>query len=114
MIPRAATALVALAAALVLSACGNGAGGGGRATLWVTRDQGAQVLLVRTVPAGLTVVQALEREAKVETRYGGRYVQSIQGIEGSLSARRDWFWFVNGIEGDRSGGEYRLHPGDIA
>jgi hypothetical protein len=113
MTAKAATALVALAAALLLAGCG-GSGGRGTATLWVTRDEGTRVMLVRTVPAGLTVVQALEREAKVETRFGGRYVQSIEGIAGSLSARRDWFWFVDGIEGDRSAAEYRLRPGEVA
>ena len=35
------------------------------------------------------------------TRYGGRFLQSIDGIYGSLTGQRDWFFFVNGIEGDR-------------
>ncbi len=98
---------------VVVAGCGGTATGKGRATLWVTRDRGAHVLLVRSVPAGLTAMQALDREARIETRYGGRYVQSIQGIEGSLSGQSDWFYFVNGIEGDRSAAEYRLHPGDV-
>jgi hypothetical protein len=71
------------------------------------------VLLVRDVPAGLTAMQALDREADVETRYGGRYVQSIEGLEGDIGARRDWFYFVNGIEADRSATEYRLRDGEI-
>jgi len=84
-----------------------------RRTLWVTRDRGAQVLLVRRVPAGLTAMQALDRVADIHTSYGGRYVQSIDGVDGSLSAQRDWFYFVNGIEADRSAAEYRLHAGDV-
>ena len=71
------------------------------------------MLLVRTVPAGLTAMQALDREADVEKRYGGRYVQSIDGLEGNVGGRRDWFYFVNGIEGDRSAAEYRLRDGEI-
>jgi hypothetical protein len=103
-----------LAAVLLLCAgCGGADADGGRATLWVTRDRGAHVLLVRTVPAGLTAMQALAREAKVETRYGGRYVQSIDGIAGSAGAQRDWFYFVNGIESDRGAAEYRLRAGDV-
>ena len=47
------------------------------------------------------------------TRYGGRYLQSIDGISGSLTDQRDWFFFVNGIEGDRSATEVTLHPGDV-
>ena len=50
----------------------------------------------------------------MRTRYGGRYVQAIEGVEGDLAAQRDWFWFVNGIEGDRSAAEIRLRPGDVA
>jgi hypothetical protein len=72
------------------------------------------VLLTTTVPAGLTVMQAVDREADIDTRYGGRYVEAIDGLEGDLGARRDWFWFVNGIEGDRSATDYRLRNGDIA
>ena len=48
------------------------------------------------------------------TRYGGGFVQSIDGIEGSARHRRDWFWFVNGLAGDRSATAYRLRAGDVA
>jgi Domain of unknown function (DUF4430) len=106
--------LLALLAALLLAGCGEERGEGeGIASLWVTRDRGEEVVLTADVPAGLTAMQALEREADVETRFGGRFVHSINGIEGSLSARRDWFYFVNGIESDRGATEYRLHRGDI-
>lgn len=109
-----ARALAACLLAAFLAGCGGAAGGsGGTATLWVTRDRGATVLLVRTVPAGISAMRALAREAKVETRYGGRFVQSINGISGSLSGRRDWFYFVNGYEADRGAAEYRLRPGDV-
>jgi hypothetical protein len=104
---------VAAAAAAVALLAGCGSGGRGRATLWVTRDEGRTVLLVRSVPAGETAIQALERSAKITTRYGGRYVQSVDGLSGSLSSRHDWFYFVNGIEADRGAAEYRLHPGDV-
>lgn len=106
--------VAALTAALVvLAACGGSAGKDGTATLWVTRDEGRKVLLVADVPAGLTGLQALDREADVETRYGGRYVSSINGIEGSVSSGRDWFYFVNGYEADRGAAEYRLREGDV-
>lgn len=102
----------AVAAVALLAGCGSG-GGRARATLWVTRDEGKTVLLVRSVPAGETAMQALEREATISTRYGGRYVQAIDGISGSLSSRHDWFYFVNGIEAPRGAAEYRLRDGDI-
>jgi Domain of unknown function (DUF4430) len=102
-----------LLAAAVLTGCGEERGGQGEATLWVTRDRGAHVLVETTVPAGLTAMQALDRAADIDTRYGGRFVQSVNGIEGSRAGQRDWFWFVNGIEGDRSAVEYRLRAGDV-
>jgi hypothetical protein len=108
---KRALALAVVAAAL--AGCGGTAAERGHATLWVTRDRGAHVLLVRAVPAGLTAMQALDRVADIDTTYGGRYVQSINGIDGSLSAQRDWFYFVNGIEADRGATEVRLHAGDI-
>ena len=58
-------------------------------------------------------MQALDRVAEIETAYGGRFVQSIDGIDGSLTSQHDWFYFVNGIEGDRSAAEVRLDAGDI-
>jgi hypothetical protein len=107
--------LAALLVLLLLVGCGAAAGGGpGTATLWITRDRGAEVLFQGTVPAGLTVLQALDREADVDTRYGGRFVQAIDGLEGSLAGGRDWFYFVNGVAADRGAAEYRLRAGEIA
>jgi Domain of unknown function (DUF4430) len=106
----AATALL-----LLLAGCGPAAGGEeGTATLWVTRDRGAELLLADEVPAGQTLMRALASRLDIETRYGGRYLQEVEGLEGSLAEQRDWFWFVNGYEGDRSAAEYRLRDGDVA
>ena len=106
-------ALLAVLALVLLPGCGHERTGSGSATLWVTRDRGANVLAVHTVPAGLTAMQALDRELDLKTRYSGRFVQSIEGIEGDASKERDWFWFLNGIEADRSAADYRLHAGDV-
>ena len=97
---------------LALAGCG-GEPTHGTATLWVTRDRGAHVLFTGQVPAGLTAMQALVRAEKVETRYGGRYVQAIDGVSGSLSAEKDWFFFVNGVESGTGAAEVRLRPGDV-
>lgn len=111
---RRALAALLLAAALVVSGCGGDEADRGTATLWVTRDRGAELLHEAEVPAGQTLLRALREVAEVDTRYGGRYVQAIDGLEGTLAGRRDWFWFVNGYEGDRSAAAYRLHDGDVA
>ena len=112
MIRRAVSALVLF---VLLAGCGGAAGGEeGTAQLWITRDRGAMLLVKAEVDAGQTLMRALASKADVETRYGGRYVQSVNGIEGSLTAQHDWFWFVNGYEGDRSASSYRLNAGDVA
>jgi hypothetical protein len=109
---RRACALVVL---VLLAGCGGAAGDGeGTAQLWITRDRGETLLLEADVPAGQTVMRALAAEVEVETRYGGRFLQSVDGLEGDAEAQRDWFWFLNGYEADRSAAEVRLREGDVA
>ena len=105
--------LCLLTIAGVVAACGGEQAGEGRARLWVTRDRGEDVVLTAAVPAGISAMEALRREADIETRYGGRFVESIEGVEGDLSEQRDWFYFVNGYEADVSAAEYRLREGDV-
>jgi hypothetical protein len=103
--------VAAAAVAALLAGCGGGTHGS--ATLWVTRDEGKTVLLDTTVPAGETALQALDRKADISTRYGGKFVKSVNGVAGSIAKRSDWFYFVNGIEAPRGAQEYRLHDGDV-
>jgi hypothetical protein len=109
-----AGALVIAALAAFAALAGDfGGGEDGRATLWITRDEGRRVLHDGSVPAGLTALQALDRAADVETRYGGRFVQAIDGLAGSATRGDDWFYFVNGVLADRSAAEVRLRDGDV-
>jgi hypothetical protein len=85
----------------------------GSATLWITRDRGQHVLLIRKVKAGQSAMAALQQVTKVKTSYGGRFAQSIDGVSGSRSDQHDWFYFVNGYEADRGAADYTLHPGDV-
>lgn len=106
------TRLAVLAVIGALAAgCGSAAGGSGHATVWVTRDRGHVVLHRAKVPAGLTAMQGLARVAKLETRYGGRYVQAVDGVK--EGGRRAWFYYVNGYLADRGAADYRLHAGDV-
>lgn len=108
-------AIAAVASVALLVGCGaSGRADDGEARLWITRDRGERLLLDASVPAGQTLLRALRSRAEVETRYGGRFVQAIDGLEGDGGAQTDWFWFVNGLAGDRSAAEYRLQPGDVA
>ena len=106
----------ALGAALVVALAGCGSststGTAGHATLWVTRDRGAQVLHSTSVPAGESVLQALDLVAKVKTRFGGRYVRGVDGVD--EQGNRAWFYYVNGYLADRSAADYRLRRGDLA
>jgi Domain of unknown function (DUF4430) len=107
---RLAACLLALC---LLAGCGEEAAGEGTARLWITRERGSEVVLATTVPAGVSAMEALRRKANVETAYGGRFVQAINGIEGDFEGQRDWFWFVNGYEADLSAADYELHDGDV-
>ena len=115
-----ASVVLALLVALLLGSCGLGEGEperGGGAELRITRDFGQERLQVATlgrVTEGQTVMRFLRSVAKVETRYGGGFVQSIDGLSGSArGGRRDWFYFVNGIEAPVGAAERRLAPGDV-
>jgi Domain of unknown function (DUF4430) len=116
---RASPALAALAAAAaLLGGCGLGAGEEreGGAELRVTRDFGHEELgsaRLDTLRDDQTVMRMLRLEFDVETRYGGRFVQAIDGLEGAgPTGTSDWFFFVNGIESGEGAAEYELSPGD--
>jgi hypothetical protein len=113
----AALAVAALAAAA--AGCGFGEGeerSGGGATLRVTRDFGHRELgavSVDKVREGQTVMRLLRSDFDVETRFGGRFVQSIDGLSGQgVGGQVDWFFFVNGVEADKGAAEWELSPGD--
>ena len=102
---------------VALAGCGgfgpNAGSEPGAATIWVTENRGATLVGQGKVHAGETLLRGLRSLARVQTRYGGRFVQAVDGVSGDASAHRDWFWFVNGLLGDTSAAEYRLHAGDI-
>jgi hypothetical protein len=108
----------ALVCAAVAAGCGLGEGeaSDGTADLTVTRDYGSQRLVTAEVedpPESETVMRFLDREADITTRYGGGFVQSIEGLEGKAGTRSfDWFFYVNGIESSLGASEVRVHGGD--
>jgi hypothetical protein len=114
---RAAALLLGLLAC-VLAGCGVGAGKeGGAAALLVTRDFGTTQLgheSAKGIPAGETVMRLLSRRFDVDTRFGGGFVSSIDGLAGGRSGAQsvDWFYYVNGIEADRGAVERKVHDGD--
>jgi hypothetical protein len=61
-----------------------------------------------------TVMRVLEGNADISTRYGGGFVQSIDGIEGTQRGGHpyDWFFYVNGVESTVGADDYSLHGGE--
>lgn len=107
----------------VLAACGPGAGSDAdRPTdveLVVSRDFGNRQLgsaQADEAPAGETVMRFLERNFdEVQTRYGGGFVQTLEGLSGGEDARGrplDWFFYVNGVESSQGAADYTINPGD--
>ena len=117
---RVLAALVCIVlAAPVAAGCGLGAGeeqGGDAVELRVTRDFGHEQLgatRIDDVREDETVMRLLRSEFEIETRYGGRFVQAIDGLAGSgTGGQRDWFYWVNGVEGSVGASEFELSPGD--
>ena len=108
-----------LAAAAFAAGCGLGAGDSqeGGATLQVTRDFGTREIGTEEadpIPGGETVMRMLQRDFEVETRYGGGFVQQIDGISGGRQDGRpvDWFYYVNGILADDGAAAHKVAPGD--
>jgi hypothetical protein len=109
------TIAAVLAAAAIVSGSGLGAG---RSTsdvsLTVTRDFGTRPVLSVTqqrVPGSETVMRMLQRSARITTRYGGGFVESIDGLSGT-SSRRDWFYYVNGVQAPVGAAQTPVHRGD--
>jgi hypothetical protein len=110
--------LAALAVlATAVAGCGLGAGSSSSGVgLTVTDGFGKKVLVLKdgaSTKGQDTVLRFLARNAKVTTRFGGGFVQSIDGLTGKTGAHQvDWFYFVNGAEGSKGAGSVRVHAGD--
>jgi hypothetical protein len=85
--------------------------------LTVSEDFGAHRLVQTDAPKVVgaeTVMRLLERNATVATRYGGGFVQSIDGQAGGHAGGRpiDWFFYVNGVEASMGAAAIRVYDGD--
>jgi hypothetical protein len=110
-------AIALLGAALAAAGCGLGPGADvGSVELTVTREFGSEPVLQHSLEAkeSDTVMRALEGEADVETRFGGGFVHSIDGVaEGERGGDPyDWFFFVDGVESPIGAAEVALKGGE--
>lgn len=121
--PSPVRALVALtaAAALAAAASGCGLGAGPKATetqLMVSKDFGVEPIVQSDQPktgGSDTVMRLLQRNApKVQTRFGGNFVQSIDGVAGGTRSGDpvDWFFYINGILSSEGATSVKVHRGD--
>jgi hypothetical protein len=117
--PGTAVAIALLLfAALAAAGCGLGPGEGlGEVELTVTRDYGTVPVFQRRLgdlTESDTVMRALEGSADISTRYGGGFVQSIEGLEAqeSSGSSLDWFFYVDGVESTVGAADYQLHGGE--
>jgi hypothetical protein len=114
----ARTASLVALGALALTGCGLGAGPAPSAVqLRVTRDFGSAPLRQTDAPnvhGQETVMSLLLRNDAVTTRFGGGFVQSINGVPGGQRAGRpvDWFYYVNGVEAGKGAAATNVHAGD--
>lgn len=119
---RARVALIAAtAAALAAAASGCGLGAGPKATgtqLMVSKDFGAEPIVQTDQPktgGSDTVMRLLERNAPdVKTKFGGGFVQSVDGVAGGTRSGDpvDWFFYINGILADKGATAIKVHQGD--
>ncbi|MGH2892293.1 MAG: DUF4430 domain-containing protein, partial [Solirubrobacteraceae bacterium] len=112
---RVRTAVAALA--IVLGCCGCGLGPGAPTkgiSLTVTGGFGSRHISTVSrskVPGSETVMRMLERSFKVSTRYGGGFVESIDGLAPSGSGS-DWFYYINGVQASKGAAATAVHAGD--
>lgn len=111
-------ALLIALAAVALAGCGLGAGPAPSAIhLLVTRNFGAGKLAPDgplKVSGQETDMSLLERNYTVTARYGGGFVQSIDGLAGGEEGGEpvDWFYYVNGVQAPKGAAATNVNPGD--
>ena len=87
-------------------------------TVVVTRDFGKELVLEQNVEidADTSAMAALQMVADVGTKYGGGYVESIDGISPEsreADKNKAWFFYINGIASNLGARDYVLRDGDV-
>lgn len=111
--------IVLALAAMALAGCervsqSEPAAGSEAASIVATDDFGAEVLLDVRVPPDQTLLRSLRGATQVRTTYGGGFVAEMLGRESDVGARRDWFFWVDGVLGDVGANQTRLRTDEQA
>lgn len=83
----------------------------------VTRDFGGRLLAknaVDTVPGSDTQIRFLQRGHRLQTSYGGRFVNSIDGLSDGQEKGHAvaWLYYVNGEAAPKGAADTPVHAGD--
>jgi hypothetical protein len=107
--------IVACLLAIPLSGCQSAPSGQIEVRVIVTQDNSTLMLdKLVTLDDGSTAMDALQRVATVETRYGGGFVRAIDGVRTQYpETNKDWFYYVNEVSPNVGAAAYILHDGDV-
>ncbi len=115
---RFAPLLLLAGSATLVTGCGLGPGAPvGGVKVLVTKEFGEQTVASLANPkvAGTeTVMSLLMRNMHITTRYGGGFVESIDGDSGGVEHGKpfDWFYYVNGVEASKGAAEVDVKQGE--
>ena len=118
MLRRVPIPLLCAGALAVAAGCGAGGKTPGQTTLLVSDAFGTKVLVAEGNPklsGADTVMRLLQRNAKVTRRFGGKFVQSVDGLAGGSTTNGDpvdWFFYINGVEASEGATSIRVNGGD--
>ena len=104
-------AVVVIAAVLAMTRAPTSEGG--KATVIISTNYGAEVILKKEVGAGQSALDALKSVANVSTSYGGEFVTGINGINSNPAEKKDWFYYINGFLANVGAKDYVLRDGDV-
>lgn len=107
--------IVACLLVVPLSGCQSTPSGQIEVRVIVTQDNSTLMLdKLVTLDDGSTAMDALQRVATVETKYGGGFVGAIDGVRSQYpGTNKDWFYYVNGVSPNKGAAAYILHDGDV-
>ncbi len=129
MVKRALTSILPLLMIALLCSCASSpsatesrwpAAGdtGNTVTVVVTTDFGRELVLAQKIEieADTSAMAALQMAAEVTTKYGGGYVESINGVSSEYpeaDKKKDWFFYVNGVASNLGARDYILRDSDV-
>ena len=108
--------IVACLLAVPLGGCQSTPSGQIEVRVIVTQDFNSTLMLdeLVTLDDGSTAMDALQQVAIVETKYGGGFVEAINGVGSQYpGTNKDWFYYVNEVSPNVGAAAYILHDGDV-